>query len=195
MLFPIESNAQSDTLQLPILQIDKQPDNSSIPGELLLGTVGSFSMGILGAYIGYNTVSHDGWFAGLGEALAGYLIGSSIGSALGVQAIGQAGRGPMGFGNTYLGSIIGSFVGIGLIAAIDDDLGTKHFVIFGLVQSAGASIGLHSTINKQSVTNDHGLLNYHQGTWSMSSPSLKVTPNPSIENDWIKSVTLVGIHI
>lgn len=159
--------------------------------ELLLGSVGSLGVGFFGAMIG-AAVSHEdeGWSPERG--LCGYLIGSTLGSCIGVYLIGTSGDNTGSFGMTFLGSILGTGIGIGLMIVVDNlELG---FIGFTLAQSVGATTAFNATRKKKVVAQKEALLYFKEGKWNLSYPKIHLKPHPLRQGEWIKTVNLVSLE-
>ena len=164
--------------------------------ELFWGSVGSLGVGFLGAFIGGGIgaagASEDEWFAGLEEGVIGYLIGSTLGSSIGVYLIGSSGDDTGSFGMTFLGSILGTGIGICLMIVVDNlELG---FIGFTLAQSAGATTAFNATRKKKVVAQKETLLYFKEGKWSFSYPKIHLKPHPLRQGEWIRTVNLVCLE-
>jgi len=139
------------------LEKSNRVSGGMIVGELLVGSGGAILLGYAGAMMGYKIAydpNNGDWlnFSGLFGALTGYLIGSTFGSACGVYVVGSSGNETGSFGSTFLGSVLGTCLGIGIVA-VSDDVNITHFIVGTLIQSAGASIGF----DRSRRIDDHSL--------------------------------------
>lgn len=169
-----------------------QSKNFTIVGELLLGSIGSIGFGIAGASIGTGLSNDEGWFADLGEAIIGYLIGSTLGSSLGVYIIGASGDEKGSFGSTLGGSILGTAVGIGLLYITADNNAIIGFISYTLAQSAGATIAFNASARKKN--SDSAMLHLREGKWSFSFPKIHLTTHPLHPDKLLKTVSIVSME-
>jgi len=176
-----------------------QPKTGEIVGELLLGSLGSFGAGCIGAVIGSSMANDEGMFAGLGEGILGYLIGSTLGSSLGVYIIGTSGDDTGSYGSALIGSIVGSGAGIAIIIIStniisDDDNITPEFIGFTLAQSIGATIAFNKSRTKQVISQNEALIQYKKGNLSISYPKIHFKSHPLQPGRLIKTVNLVSVE-
>lgn len=154
-----------------------------VAGELLLGGVGALLAGTAGGIIGFNITydeGNDDWmnFSGWPGAIAGYLVGSNLGSAAGVYLIGNSG----GEKGSYVAALGGSFVGtlVGGVTAValirDNDEGTIPFAVFTAAQTGGATIGFNLSRKGRKIDGySEALLNLNDGKLAFAFPQADVS--------------------
>lgn len=191
-----ETYSKSKKLQSNILYDKKyQKNTGKIIGEVLLGSIGSISVGAFGAITGFSMANDEGWFAGYKEAILGYVIGSTLGSSLGVCIIGTSGNETGSFGTTLGGSILGTAIGIGLLYISVEDNATMGFISFTLAQSAGATIAFNVSARKRDyIIPDYAILHFRKGKLNFSYPKIQLTSHPLQPGQLIKTVNLVSLE-
>ncbi len=192
----------SDSLRAPSLQ--ERVDNNSnylkpgplkpgkVVGEFALGGLGAVVAGVAGGVIGFNITydeADDGWmnFSGWPGAVAGYLVGSNLGSAAGVYLIGNSGseRGSYvaALGGSFLGTLVGGVTAIALLK--DDDEGTLPFAVFTSAQVTGATIGFNLSRKGRRIEGySEALLNLNDGKLAMAFPQVDVSQDSFSSNQY-----------
>jgi len=183
----------SDSLRAQSLQ--ERIDNNSnylkpgslkagkVAGEVLLGGVGAVAAGVAAGVIGFHITydeAEDGWmnFSGWPGAIAGYLVGSNLGSAAGVYLIGKSGDEKGSFFATVGGSLVGTLVGGATAVALitDNDEGTLPFAVFTTAQVTGATIGFNlSRKGKRTDAYSDAVLNLNDGKLAVAFPQVDVS--------------------
>jgi hypothetical protein len=156
-----------------------------VAGEVLLGGLGALLGGIAVGIIGFNITydeENDDWmnFSGWTGAIAGYVVGSNLGSAAGVYLIGNSGGEKGSYRTTLVGSFAGTLVGgVTAIALLkDDDEGTLPFAVFTSAQVTGATIGFNlSRKGKKIDAYSEALLNLNDGKLAFAFPQVDVYPD------------------
>ena len=115
-------------------------------GEAAIGSLFLVGGTIGGAYIGYGLETTDGChdeFCGLGGAIIGGAVGMTFVTPLGVYLVGNSNGETGSLGATIGGSVIGTLVGVGLAAALEDDTVSPVVLVAGPV--VGSIIGFNAT--------------------------------------------------
>jgi hypothetical protein len=186
----------NDSLKVQSLQ-EKAENNSAylkpgplkpkkVAGEVLLGGVGALLGGTVGGIIGFNLTydeENDDLmnFSGWTGAVAGYVIGSNLGSAAGVYLIGNSGSEKGSYVAALGGGLAGTLLGgVTAIALLDDDEGTVPFAVFTTAQVTGANIGFNlSRKVKNPDTYSEALLNLNDGKLAVAFPQVDISPDSS----------------
>lgn len=102
----------------------------------LMGAAGLFLGALAGFEISCNT-GCDGDFPGLGGALLGAAVGTTLATATGVVLAGSDNDHDASFGFTWLGTVVGGFAGV-LIATRTDSEPVAAIALFGCTSLGGA---------------------------------------------------------
>jgi len=192
----VKKSRSTSLLPKSNIQYEKtsQKTNSTVVGKLFFGSIGSFGFGIIGGIIGSNLTNDEGWFAGLYEAIIGYLIGSTLGSSIGVYTS-ASGDETGSFVTTLGGSILGTAVGIGLLYSTAEDNGVIGFIGYTLAQSAGATIAFNASVRKHeyNFAND-AMFQLKEGKWNVSYPTIHLVSHPLQPDQLIKTISLVSLE-
>jgi hypothetical protein len=161
--------------------------------EVLLGSAGSMGIGLLGLDHGFDNSGGNWRTAGLG-----FLIGSTIGSSLGVYLIGCWGDETGDLLDTYLGSVVGTALSVGFIfvsSSAEVDIDIKDYYLYIVpAQTVGAVIAFNKTRRLELVRPGNALLYYNDNNWSFSYPRIYIKQNPLRKGDWIQTINLVTLE-
>ena len=156
-----------------------------IVGEFLAGLGG-------GVILGYGT----GILVGDAK---GMFIGIPIGSAIGVKLVGNT---SYETGNSYaafIGSILGTVVGISVPMAIRGgkngwDLATPMLLLSFVCSPCGAIIGFNITRRYTTPSaSGTGFINFKNGQMSLSVPTISFHRNTFVKGDLIRTINLVEV--
>ena len=160
--------------------------------EFLCGGACGFVGSIVCGYAGYAlSQPDDEWFSGLAGAAIGLMVGNIVGSSLGVYWVGTAGDHTGSYKASLLGSIIGIIPGI---AGAAIDVPAIGYIFFYGFPTLGGMIGFNHTRRYESSTpSGTAVINIHNNQLSLSAPYVYLQPNPTIPNDWIKTVECIRV--
>lgn len=185
---PTAVEAKQDGQLIKVYEKPGQLNHWKVSGEVLAGFAGSSLAGLLSKDFLYKKTNNDH-----DEINWGFVIGSTLGNTLGVYLIGNLGDETGDIFSTFIGSLVGTIAGMGLIVTIDRDRENIYSVVLILAQSAGAIIAFNKTRTRVVYKPDTALLNYNEGNWNLCCPRIQIKPNPLRGGDWIQTVNLVSV--
>lgn len=150
----VEPNVTTDSVQaapLPWLPPEEDADGAGratmIAAETVAGVLGAIVVSIPATDYGEQFGLGNGESPGIWSAILGFLAGSTLGSALGVQIAGDQLGDNGKFGSTLLGSFAGTIMFTFLLApGLDSDYAPFFVAAWGL-PSAGAVLGYQTSGN------------------------------------------------
>lgn len=164
-----------------------------IAGEILGGAFG-------GAVVAYGLLNREGTKEDALGAASAIIMGSTIGSVLGVYLVGNLGNETGSLGKTVQGSILGLLGSMGLLILIpisDNDrfLAIANPLFLVMSQSIAATVGFNTgrRYKTPSAAVETGLINLNDGQMSLASPLIYMRPNPFITGNWVPTVDLVRV--
>jgi len=195
-----------------------EPSTGRIVGEMFGGVGGALVGGFLGGIIALiafpiseendeeNSIEVEGdpgvepfgraigeFFATMSRFGPGFVVGSMIGSATAVHAIGSTSEVKGSYWATLGGSIFGTVLGGGLVYIMRDSPPLAA-IAFLTCQSGGATIGFNSTRKLRKPALKQGVLNIERGKFGLASPGISLRPDPYGRGTLIYSIDLISVH-
>lgn len=138
IIFPLGSLAHPhpelvDPVQDSLVTLHTRPplNGGKVAMEAVAGVAVGVTCAYTGALIGVLSNDADG-YEDLGPAIVGFLVGGTIGNAIGIYAVGVSGEDHGSFATTLAGSAAGTVGMIGLLAAADGADGGEGLTILAL---------------------------------------------------------------
>lgn len=156
-----------------------------VAGEILGGIGTGIIVGFGGIFIGsvFRPPENDD----LGGGVLGFVIAYPIGSAIGVNIVGNKGNETGSFGATLGGGILGAVVGIGTFFADIPQISL-------LCPPIGSAIGFNMTRRYRTPPVETGFIDYRDSRLNLAVPSVYYTQENTFEGKtMVQNVTLVKV--
>jgi uncharacterized protein YqgC (DUF456 family) len=174
----------------PDYKLDTKPplDSARVIGEFLAGIAGGAALGYLGYWATYQKQS--GWGPNLSGAPA-LIVGVTLGTSIGVWAIGSIGNQTGSIGGAMIGTLLGIACSLPLYIGGGDD-GPMATAIFAEI---GAVALFNGTRRYKAGRSMAALINYQDGKPSFNIPRISISPSHLCPGTARFSVDLVSIEL
>jgi hypothetical protein len=167
--------------QVQSLEIEDQPrvSRKKLIFEISMGVLFNIAGICAGGLIGSEIPGGDDDDNDMAEGImgvSGAFIGSTLGSALGVYVAGNSKDVKGSFGSALLGSLLGEAAACGLLA-----LSMNGFVVifsFAVLPPLGAALLFNSSLKHRTLPVSHALLNFTGDGFKIGFPYFHIQPLP-----------------